>query len=62
MLYKYKWDRMSEDLKKYNETPITIIRPLSVPDEADEEVGPMFRVMFEDGTRRDVFIDEIERV
>jgi hypothetical protein len=37
----------------------TIIRPLG-PDEADEEVGPMYRVVFPDGSRGDVFADELK--
>ena len=37
---------------------VEIVRPLT-PDEADEEVGPMFRVRFQDGIEADVFGDEL---
>lgn len=38
---------------------VTILRPLLVPDEADEEVGPMFKVQRADGATKDAFADEL---
>lgn len=37
---------------------VEVIRPLAA-DEADEEVGPMFVVRFEDGVEAHVFEDEL---
>lgn len=42
--------------------PVIIVRPLVVPDEADEEVGPMFRVQLPDGINDDAFGDELEEI
>ena len=40
---------------------VTVLRPLTV-DEADlYDVGPMFRVRFDDGTVEDVFDDELSQ-
>lgn len=38
--------------------PCVILRPLG-PDEADEEVGPMFRIRFEDGYEASAFAEEL---
>lgn len=42
--------------------PVVVVRPLAVPDEADDEVGPMFRVRLADGSERDAFADELEEL
>lgn len=55
----YKWDHGFAATEKYDGQPMTIIRPALVPDEADEEVGPMFLVRFEDGETQFVYVDEI---
>lgn len=45
-------------LTKYDGQRCTVIRPLDAT-EADEEVGPMFKVRFEDGHEADAFEDEL---
>lgn len=37
----------------------TVVRPIRVPDEADEEVGPMYVIRFTDGVEIDAFSDEL---
>ena len=39
--------------------PVTIVRPLEVPTEADADVGPMFKARTDSGLEFDVFGDEI---
>lgn len=46
------------DINTYDGHECEIVRPLR-PDEADEEVGPMFKVRFANGAEHDVFADEL---
>lgn len=55
----YQWDHGFAALAHRDGQPIKVLRPLIVPDEADEEVGPMFLVEFEDGETAHVYSDEI---
>lgn len=48
------------DLAYRDNQMVEIIRPLTL-DEADAEVGPMFKVRFSDGFTADVFEDELNR-
>jgi len=55
----YRWDRGLACLKPYDGKRMTIVRPLVVGQECDEEVGPMFLARFDDGFQVSVFADEI---
>lgn len=46
------------DLRHLQAKACEIVRPLTL-DEADEEVGQMFKVRFDDGTEVDAFEDEL---
>lgn len=39
--------------------PVSIVRPLKVSEEVDEEVGPMYRVRSGEDQEFDVFEDEL---
>ena len=56
----YRWDGGFTPLKDRDGQAITVVRPVRVPEEADEEVGPMFVVAFDDGSETDVYLDEID--
>jgi hypothetical protein len=55
---RYRWDGGFASLEHRDGEPIKVIRPLR-PDEADEEVGPMYLVEFDDGSQTHVYADEI---
>lgn len=61
-LFEYRcWKSdASNDAELWHRTdqPVTVLRQLG-PDEADEEVGPMYHVRFADGFEGDVFEDEL---
>lgn len=44
----------------FNGKRCRIVRPLELDKEVDAEVGPMFRVVTEDGTAFDAFAEELE--
>ena len=49
------------DLKKYDGKVCVVLRPLT-KEEADielEEIGPMYRIVFEDGREADAFEEEL---
>ena len=47
------------ELKKYNNTNVEVIRPLTSKECDIEDVGNMYKVRFFDGYERDVFEDEL---
>lgn len=48
-------------ISRYHMHTAEVVRPLG-SDEADEEVGPMFLVRFDDGHEAEAFEDELEPV
>lgn len=62
VLFEYRcWkSAASNDAELWHRTrqQVTVLRRLGL-DEADEEVGPMYRVRFQDGFEGDVFEDEL---
>lgn len=55
----YRWDGGFAALEGRDGQHMIVVRPLNVPDEADEEVGPMYLVTFDDGETAHVFLEEI---
>jgi hypothetical protein len=55
---KKLFETTQSDLLKYNGQDFTIIRPLEVGKERDEEVGEMYEIQFADGFVTDAFADE----
>lgn len=53
----YTFTPTSEDVRPGT---VNIMRWLEVPQEADEEVGPMYKVRYLDGTVADAYEDELE--
>jgi hypothetical protein len=51
---------MHEQHAEHHGTTVTVLRRLTL-DEADPEVGPMFRVRFSDGTESAAFGDELDQ-
>ena len=47
------------ELKKYNNTIVEVIRPLTEKECDITDVGNMYKVRFFDGYERDVFEDEL---
>ncbi len=55
----YIFSTSDSQLKKYNNTKVSVLRPLT-EDECDiADIGNMFKVCFWDGYERDVFEDEL---
>lgn len=56
---KYIFNTTESGLKKYNETEVKIIRPLTGKEADIEEIGNMYKVKYYDGFIGDVFEDEL---
>ena len=51
---QYIFNTVQSDLKKYNNTKVTIIRPLTKIEADLDDVGPMYKVQYHDGYASDI--------
>lgn len=59
---QYIFNTVQSDLKKYNNTKVRVIRPLTETEADLEDVGPMYKVQYHDGYIGDVFEDELSKI
>jgi len=59
---RYKFKTISEEYQSRNNEKCKVIRPLTKEEADIEEIGKMYKVVFEDGTEADVFEDELEEI
>ena len=57
--HKYTFNTTDSELQKYNGTKAVILRPLTENECDIDDVGMMYKAVFEDGSHRDVFEDEL---
>lgn len=47
------------ELVAHNGQQATVVRPLTYEEAHPEDIGPMYRIWFDDGYESDVFVEEI---